>query len=53
MHDYEGTMMAAPTNIAFCGDRLNDLLSSNLGRWHITRYDIDACGHPLNYPIVE
>ena len=53
VHDYEGTMMAAPTNIAFCGDRLNDLLSSNLGRWHITRYDIDACGHPLNYPIVE
>ena len=52
-HDYEGTLMAAPTNIAFCGDNLDDLLSSNLGRWHITRYDLKVSGHPLNYPIVK
>ena len=52
-HDYEGTMMAAPTNIAFCGDNLDDLLSSNLGRWHISRYDLKVSGHPLNYPIVK
>lgn len=53
VHDYEGTLMAAPTNIAFCGDNLDDLLSSNLGRWHITRYDLKVSGHPLNYPIVK
>ena len=52
-HDYEGTMMAAPTNIAFCGENLDDLLSSNLGRWHISRYDLKVSGHPLNYPIVK
>ena len=46
-------MMAAPTNIAFCGDNLDDLLSSNLGRWHISRYDLKVSGHPLNYPIVK
>lgn len=51
-HDYEGTLMAAPTNIAFCGDNLDDLLSSNLGRWHISRYNIKASGLPLNYPVI-
>ncbi len=51
-HDYEGTLMAAPTNIAFCGDNLDDLLSANLGRWHISRYNIKASGLPLNYPVI-
>ena len=48
--DPEGTMMAAPTNIAFGGARRDILLSANLGRWHITRYHVDAVGAPLNYP---
>ena len=51
-HEYEGTLMAAPTNIAFCGANLNDLLSANLGRWHISRYNLDATGLPLNYPVL-
>ena len=51
-HDYEGTLMAAPTNIAFCGENLDDLLSANLGRWHISRYNIKASGLPLNYPVI-
>ena len=50
--DYEGTLMAAPTNIAFCGDNLDDLLSANLGRWHISRYNLKASGLPLNYPVI-
>ena len=53
VEDYEGTLMAAPTNIAFCGPRRDDLLSANLGRWHISRYEIDAVGIPLNYPIIK
>ncbi len=53
VEDYEGTLMAAPTNIAFCGSRRDDLLSANLGRWHISRYEIDAVGIPLNYPIIK
>jgi len=36
--DYEGTIIACPTNIAFCGRELDILLSANLGRWDITRY---------------
>ena len=52
--DYEGTLMAGPTNIAFCGTERDDLLSSNLGRWHISRYDLSKIGNPkgapLNYP---
>ena len=48
--DYEGTAIAAPTNIAFCGKDRDMLLSTNLGRWHLTRYHLDAIGMPLNYP---
>ena len=53
VEDYEGTLMAAPTNIAFCGPRRDDLLSANLGRWHISRYKLGAVGVPLNYPTVK
>ena len=48
--DFEGTLIAAPTNIAFCGRDRSVLLGANIGRWHITRYETGAIGHPLNYP---
>ena len=48
--DYEGTLISAPTNIAFCGEDRDILLSTNLGRWHLTRYQLDAAGMKLNYP---
>lgn len=48
--DFEGTIIAAPTNIAFCGVNRDILLSANLGRWHITRYDTGAKGIALHYP---
>jgi gluconolactonase len=48
--DFEGTIIAAPTNIAFCGDERDVLLSANLGRWHITRYETGARGISLHYP---
>ena len=48
--DFEGTIIAAPTNIAFCGAERDILLSANLGRWHITRYETGARGLPLQYP---
>ena len=50
--DPEGTLMASPTNIAFCGRDRDILLSTNLGRWHITRYEAGATGMPLQYPNV-
>ena len=48
--DYQGTLIAAPTNIAFCGRDRDILLGANIGRWHITRYKVDATGMPLHYP---
>lgn len=50
--DFEGTVMAAPTNIAFCGQNLDLLLGANLGRWHLTHYSVEAKGAPLNYPLL-
>ena len=51
--DFEGTLIAAPTNIAFCGPRHDILLSANLGRWHISRYEAGATGIPLHYPDLD
>ena len=48
--DFEGTLIACPTNIAFCGRDRDILLSTNLGRWHITRYQAGVAGAPLDYP---
>ena len=48
--DFSGTLIAAPTNIAFCGRYRDVLLSANIGRWHITRYDAGATGLTLHYP---
>ena len=48
--DFQGTIIAAPTNIAFCGADRDILLSANLGRWHITRYETGATGIALQYP---
>ncbi len=51
--DPEGTAMAAPTNIAFCGDKLDMFLSANLGRWHLSRYNLKTIGQSLNYPDLD
>ena len=48
--DPEGTMLAAPTNVAFCGTDRDIFLSANLGRWHISEYRTDSVGAPLHYP---
>ena len=48
--DYEGTAMAAPTNLAFCGPDRDILLGCNLGRWHITRYEAGKTGLRLHHP---
>jgi sugar lactone lactonase YvrE len=45
--DPQGTLLAAPTNVAFAGDRL---VSANLGRWHLTLVETGLRGVPLHYP---
>ncbi|MGW3690050.1 SMP-30/gluconolactonase/LRE family protein [Streptomyces sp. NPDC005125] len=42
--DESAHMLAHPTNLAFQGNRL---LTSNLGRWHVTEIAVDLAGVPL------
>ena len=48
--DPHGTLIAAPTNACFVGERLDRTVSANLGRWHLTWLDLGLIGAPLNYP---
>lgn len=45
--DPQGTLLSAPTNVVFAGDRL---VSANLGRWHLTLVETELRGAPLHYP---
>lgn len=47
--DPEGTVLAAPTNVAFVGPDLDRWVVPNLGRWHLTGGG-GVHGTPLNYP---
>lgn len=47
IRDPEATTIAHPTNLAFRGQ---EMFSSNLGRWHITRIDIGRTGSPVPRP---
>ncbi len=48
--DPHGTLIAAPTNVCFVGERLDRAVSANLGRWHLTLLDLGLTGVPLHYP---
>jgi gluconolactonase len=48
--DPQGTLLAAPTNVAFAGPRLDRLVCANLGRWHLALVDSGLRGAPLHYP---
>jgi gluconolactonase len=49
--DPQGTLLAAPTNVAFAGPELDRLVSANLGRWHLSIVDSPLRGAPLHYPV--
>lgn len=46
--DPEGTMLSAPTNSVWIAP--GTLICGNLGRWHLTKVEVDATGVPLRYP---
>lgn len=48
--DHQGTLLAAPTNLAFGGEDHRELYIASLGRWHIARIRTEAAGLPLRYP---
>jgi gluconolactonase len=50
-HDPEGTILAAPTNVAFAGAERDVMLVPNIGRWHLTKLVVRGLrGVPLHYP---
>lgn len=48
--DTQGTVLGAPTNIAFGGDDLRTLVVANLGRWHLSMASAQVAGASLHYP---
>jgi gluconolactonase len=48
--DPQGTLLAAPTNVAFAGPQLDQLVCANLGRWHLALVESGLRGAPLHYP---
>ena len=45
--DWEAHTLCNPTNIAFGGDKFDQLFVANIGRWHISRIDVGGRGLPL------
>ncbi len=48
--DWQSTLLAAPTNIAFCGPERKSLVVASFARWHLARAEMAVAGHPLHYP---
>ena len=49
--DPQGTLLSAPTNVVFVGERRDRLISANLGRWHLTSIsDLGLRGAPSPPP---
>jgi gluconolactonase len=49
--DPQGTLLSAPTNVAFVGEHRDRLVSANLGRWHLTLIsELGFRGESLHYP---
>jgi gluconolactonase len=48
--DPQGTLLAAPTNIAFASPELDWLVCANLGRWHLALVASGLRGAPVHYP---
>jgi len=48
--DPQGTLLGAPTNVAFAGEMLDVVVTANLGRWHLTLLDLGLRGAPLHRP---
>lgn len=48
--DPQGTLLSAPTNIAFTGDDFGVLVVPNLGGWHLARGRFGIRGTPLARP---
>jgi gluconolactonase len=50
--DWESTLIATPTNIAFGGADMRTLFIASLGRWHLTKGNMLIPGARLAYPVI-
>jgi sugar lactone lactonase YvrE len=48
--DWERAVLAAPTNMAFCGPALDIMVVANLGRWHLAKARVEVPGLASHYP---
>jgi gluconolactonase len=48
--DPQGTVLAAPTNVAFAGEELDLLVAANVAGWHLVRARLGVRGTPLFQP---
>lgn len=51
--DPQGTAISAPTNVAFTGDDLEEMVVPNLAGWHLIRGRLGVKGTPLFRPSTE
>lgn len=47
INDWEAHTLSNPTNIAFGGEKFNQLFAANLGRWHISKIELQTEGLKL------
>ena len=50
VEDWTGQVLGAPANVAFVGEALDRVVTSNLGRWHVAIGDVGLVGAPLFRP---
>lgn len=50
--DYQGTILAAPTNLAFGGPERTTMYIASLARWHVGSIDVLVPGAPIFYPAI-
>lgn len=44
VNDWEAHTLSNPTNVAFGGEKFDQLFTANLGRWHISKIDLGVKG---------
>jgi sugar lactone lactonase YvrE len=50
VEDPTGQTLGAPANVAFVGEALDRVVTSNLGRWHVATGNVGLRGVPLPRP---
>ena len=48
--DGERVTLASPTNLSFAGPDRKTLVVANLGRWHLSKAEMNVAGQPYSYP---